>query len=115
MGVRTNATKTDHAKLWISRLLIPFAALPFSMLVVESGYAIAAVIVLALIWYRYGIILMHMCGLDRLVFQMELIIGCDKNFLVWGVDQSPIVGTCIKMEKPEDLDAFRKKVLTHFH
>ena len=113
--VRTNATKTDHVKLFISRLLVPFVALPLSMQIVKSGYAIAAVIVLALIWYRYGIILMHKCGLDRLVFQMELIIGCDKNCLVWGVDQSPIVGTCIKMEKPEDLDAFRKKVLTHFH
>ena len=112
--VRTNATKTDHAKLIFSRLLIPFLALPFSMYLAKSGYVIAAVIVLALIWYRYGLILMHKCGLDKLLFQMEFITGCDKNFLVWGVDQSPIVGTCIKMEKPDDLDAFRKKVLTHF-
>ena len=112
--VRTNATTSDQVKLYLVRCLAFLVALPFAWHLIGAWPALAGVCLLTLLWYRYGVIVIHKCGLDGLIFGMELIYGCDKTFLVWGVDQSPIVGTCIKMEKPDDMDLFRRKVLNHF-
>ena len=112
--VRTNATTGDRVKLSFVRCVAFLSVLPFSYHLMTAWTHFLAALVLALAWYRYGVIILHKCGFDRLIFGMELIHGCDKTFLVWGVDQSPIVGTCIKMEKPDDMDLFRRKVLNHF-
>ena len=85
--VRTNATTHDQAKLTVSSCFVFITALPFIwFLIIASPYTIVGVLLVAILWYRYGIIIMHKCKLDQLVFGMELIHGCDKNFLIWGAD-----------------------------
>ena len=112
--VRTNATNSDFARLYVAKGLFPVLAIPITLLLTKNIYAISIVLLLSLLWYRFGLILLFKFGLDKVIFGMELIYGCDKTFLIWGPDEAPIIGTCIKMQKPADLDLFRKKLHDHF-
>ena len=112
--VRTNATNSDFAKLYAAKAILPVLTIPATLLLTQDLYSLGVVFILSLIWYRFGLIWLCKCGLDKVIFGMELIHGCDKTFLIWGPDEAPIIGTCIKMQRPADLDLFRKKLHDHF-
>ena len=112
--VRTNATNSDFARLYFAKALFPLVVIPCTVIVTRDYYIISIVLLLSLLWYRFGLTLLCKCGLDKTIFGMELIHGCDKTFLIWGPDEAPIIGTCIKMQRPTDLDFFRRKLHDHF-
>ena len=67
-------------------------------------------VVLAAFWTRLGQIFLNMLCIVEPLLGMQLLTGQDRGFLL----SKSIVTTTIKMDAPDDLSQFSKRVLSHF-
>ena len=70
--------------------------------------------IFAMVWHRCIMIWIHRCGLDVACFGLDLLVGTDRGMMYMDLEQHIAVSSCIKIDKPEDLNEFRQFVLSHF-
>ena len=70
--------------------------------------------IFALIWCNAIMVWMHRCGLDLALFGLDLLVDTDRAFNYLCI-QNPIpVTSCVKIDKPDNMDEFRQFVHSHF-
>ena len=70
--------------------------------------------IFALIWCNAITMWMHRCGLDLVIFGLDLIADTDRGFLYISQETPIVVSACIKIDLPDNLDEFRQFVHGHF-
>lgn len=70
-------------------------------------------IVLLVVWARYGIQILNLLGLVKLIFGLELITGNERGITI-GLEIPPVVTAVLKIDRPENLADFRDKTHRHF-
>ena len=91
-------------------------AVKFAILTNYSIYLKIILIFLSCVHSRWGFWILNRFRLVETVFGMEFLEGYDRGFCLVGPirEEQNVIVTCIKMDEPDDLEQFRRKVLKHF-
>ena len=106
----------DHIRVYLY-LWIPFvASIVFSFFSEINIWLKLLLIFAAFIHARWGMWFLDMFGMVEPLFCLEMLTGYSRAFLLSGdiKKHQSVVNTVLKMEAPDDLEAFRTKLLDHF-
>ena len=121
--VVTEPNCCKHLLYFIIRLLPTFGFIATIVIpILYSDYwgywwwwiIIVVTAIFAMVWHRGIMVWIHRCGLDLACFGLDLIADTDRGFLYISLEQPFIVSSCVKIDKPDDLEEFRTFVLSHF-
>ena len=106
----------DHIRVYLY-LWTPFvASIVFSFLSEINIWLKLLLIFAAFIHARWGMWFLDMFGLVEPLFCLEMLTGFSRAFLLSGNIQKhqAVVPTVLKMDAPDDMEAFKAKLLAHF-
>ena len=105
-----------HARVMLYQWAAFIVSIFFAWYSDESRWLKAAFIALSWFHARWGLWFLDCCGLIRPFFQLDMLTGIDRTFLLGGdiekhQDPVPVI---LCMEAPDDIDEFKKKIHEHF-
>ena len=106
----------DHIRVYLY-LWTPFvASIVFSFLSEINIWLKLLLIFAAFIHARWGMWFLDMFGLVEPLFCLEMLTGYSRAFLLSGNIQKhqAVVPTVLKMDAPDDIEAFKAKLHAHF-
>ena len=106
----------DHIRVYLY-LWTPFVASIVFSFISEIHWGLKALLIFAaFIHARWGMWFLDMFGLVEPLFCLEMLTGFSRAFLLSGNIQKyqAVVPTVLKMDAPDDLEAFKAKLIAHF-
>ena len=106
----------DHIRVYLY-LWTPFVASIVFSFISKINWGLKILLILAaFIHARWGMWFLDMFGLVEPLFCLEMLTGYSRAFLLSGNIQKhqAVVPTVLKMDAPDDIEAFKAKLLAHF-